>query len=70
MHDVVVGMWQPRAHETTAKLKASDFCTVSALLTAMKTLRSNELVKVAASVDPKSRMVYDAPADPWDKVKD
>jgi len=70
MHDVVVGMWQPRAHETTAKLKASDFCTVSALLSAMKTLRANELIKVAANAAPKERMVYDAPADPWAKVKD
>jgi hypothetical protein len=48
MHDVVVGMWTPRAHETTAGLKSNDFCTNQALVTAMKQLKlkSGDFTKV------------------------
>ena len=41
MHEVVSGMWKPKAHEVTAKLGAvrGDFCTMASLLAAMKAVR-------------------------------
>jgi len=43
MHEVVSGMWKPKAHEVTAKLGAvrGDFCTMASLLAAMKAVRGS-----------------------------
>jgi hypothetical protein len=38
VHEVVTGMWAPRAHETAARLKSGDYCTAAALVVAMQAL--------------------------------
>jgi len=42
MHDVIVGMWRPREHETKAGLKAGKFCSVASLVVAMTSLRTQK----------------------------